>query len=270
MSEMKKKIEEILNLVSLENKYAVVTGAGGGIGEAIAEILGKAGAKVFLVDLDEIALKKVKGKLDTMDINTEYFILDLSKKSEIEKFWSEIDPIPNILINNVGVYPLIEFTKLDEKNYNRVMQINLESYLWMSQSFIKANMRLKKGGIIVNIASIEAILPFQEHLTHYAISKAGVIALTRSLARDYGKKGFRVNAILPGGIVTKGTKNVAKKILHFNLNLLKSGYDFISRLPLKRAGKPIDIAKMVLALVSDLASYVQGAVIPVDGGFLSA
>ncbi len=129
----------------------------------------------------------------------------------------------------------------------------------------------EKGGVIVNISSIEGVVPFKEDLAHYSISKSGVIALTRSLARDYGKKGFRVNGVLPGAIKTPGTKILIKNaILKLQLNLVRTLMDFNSRLTIGRWGDADEIAKVVLFLSSDLASYVHGAIIPVDGGFLSA
>jgi NAD(P)-dependent dehydrogenase (short-subunit alcohol dehydrogenase family) len=138
----------------------------------------------------------------------------------------------------------------------------------MSQHMIRR--RINQGGVIINVASIEALLPFMDHLSHYGASKAGVIALSRGLARDYGKNKFRVNVLVPGGIVTPGTMGVAKSITKLNLGLVKSGIEFRQRLPLRRAGKPDEVALMTLVLASDLSSYVHGAVIPVDGGFLSA
>jgi len=148
------------------------------------------------------------------------------------------------------------------------MGINLHSVYWMCQHMIRR--RLKLGGVIVNVGSIEAILPFKEDLAHYSVSKAGVIALTRALAREFGRKGFRVNAVVPGGIATEGTKAVARGIFRLQLSLLKEGILFQQRLPLGRIGQPDEVARMVLVLASDLSSYVHGAVIPVDGGFLSA
>ena len=129
---------------------------------------------------------------------------------------------------------------------------------------------MKKGGVIINMGSVEAILPFEKDLVHYNISKAGVIALTRALAKEYGGAGFRINAILPGGIITPGTKAVAKEITHLKLGLIKSGLEFKARLPLGRGGQPDEVARMIVVLASDLSSYVHGALIPVDGGFLSA
>ena len=155
------------------------------------------------------------------------------------------------------------------KFYSNTLDVNLNSVFWMCQNFIKK--RLGKGGIIINLSSIEAILPFKEDLAHYCVSKSGVIALTRSLARDYGKDGFRINVILPGAIKTQGTDNLVRKAISgFKFNLLKTGYDFQTRLALGRWGDPDEVAKVALFLSSNLASYVQGALIPVDGGFLSS
>ena len=113
-------------------------------------------------------------------------------------------------------------------------------------------------------------MPFKEDLAHYSVSKAGVIALTRALAKEYGRRGFRVNAIVPGGIITRGTMAVAKGVLRLQFGLLKTGAEFKQRLPIGRMGQPDEVARMVLVLASDLSSYVHGAVIPVDGGFLAA
>jgi NAD(P)-dependent dehydrogenase (short-subunit alcohol dehydrogenase family) len=149
-----------------------------------------------------------------------------------------------------------------------LVDINLKSALLMGQHMIKR--RLRKGRVIINIGSIEALIPFVEGMASYSISKAGVIALTRSLAKEDGKNRFRVNAIIPGGIITPGTKAVAKEVAQLRLGLLRTGVLFSTRLPLRRGGQPDEVARITVVLASDLASYVHGALIPVDGGFLSA
>jgi NAD(P)-dependent dehydrogenase (short-subunit alcohol dehydrogenase family) len=148
------------------------------------------------------------------------------------------------------------------------MDINLYSVVTMCQHMIAGRMR--KGGVIINIGSIEAIMPFAEGLVPYDLSKIGVIALTRSLAKEYGRHGFRINAIVPGGIATPGTRAVAKRLAHFDTEVIRTGIEFKMRLPLNRGGQPDEVARIALVLATDLASYVQGALIPVDGGFLSA
>ncbi len=178
------------------------------------------------------------------------------------------DSVPDILVNNAGIYPFRDFLDVDEALYEKVLAVNLDSVYWMCQEMI--GRRLKKGGVIINLGSIEAVLPFKEDLAHYSVSKAGVIALTRALAKEHGKDGFRINALLPGGIITEGTREAAKGLLRFNFSLIKTGIEFKQRLPIGRMGRPDEVASMALVLASDLSSYVHGAAIPVDGGFLAA
>jgi len=113
-------------------------------------------------------------------------------------------------------------------------------------------------------------MPFAECMAPYSISRAGVIALTRTLAKEYGKDGFRINAIIPGGIITPGIKAVAKEITQLKLGLLRTAVLFSTSLPLKRGGQPYEVAHIAVVLASDLSSYIHGVLIPVDGGFLSA
>ncbi len=157
---------------------------------------------------------------------------------------------------------------MDEAFLKKVMDINLNSVFWMCQHMIRS--RLKKGGVIINMGSIEAVMPLKEELAHYDISKAGVMVLSRALASEYGKHGFRINVLVSGGIWTSGTKNMAKEVVKLKLNVVKSGIEYCMRTPLGRLGKPDEIARMALVLASDLSSYVNGTLIVVDGGFLSA
>jgi NAD(P)-dependent dehydrogenase (short-subunit alcohol dehydrogenase family) len=171
-------------------------------------------------------------------------------------------------VNNAGIYPTKPFLDVDEAFLKKVMDVNLNSVFWMCQHMIRR--RLKKGGVIINLGSIEAIMPFKEQLCHYDISKAGIMAFTRALANEYGKHGFRINALVPGGIWTSGTRSLAKEVMKFKLNVVKSGIEYNMRTPLGRLGNPDEIARMALVLASDLSSYVHGTLITVDGGFLSA
>ena len=178
------------------------------------------------------------------------------------------DKGPDILVNTAGIYPMKNFLELDEAFLKNAMDKNLNSALWMCQDMIKA--RMKRGGVIINIASVEAIMPFKEDLVPYGLSKIGVIMLTRSLASEYGRQGFRINAIVPGGVLTPGTRNLAKEALKFNVGIIKSGLEYRQRLPMGRLGQPDEIARMALVLAHDLSSYVHGTLVAVDGGFLSA
>ena len=114
-------------------------------------------------------------------------------------------------------------------------------------------------------------MPFKRDLTQYSLSKVGVITLTRDLAREFAGKNFNINAILPGGIQTPGTKGAAWKALAtLDLGLFSDAYNFRQRIPAGRFGDADEVARMVVVLASDLASYVHGALLPVDGGFLSS
>ncbi len=266
---MKNTLTPLAELISLEGKRALITGSAVGIGKAMAYRFAEAGADLELVDINRRSLEAVKRELLQFKPEVNIHKVDLSQKEEVDSLWGELKgKEPDILINNAGIYPFRDFLKVDEAFFSKVMDINLKSALLMCQHMIRR--RLRKGGVIINIGSIEAILPFAEDLVPYDISKAGVIALTKALAKKYGRKGFRINAIIPGGISTPGTRAVAKEITQFKMGLLKTGLEFKMRLPLNRGGRPDEVACMALVLASDLSSYVHRALIPVDGGFLSA
>ncbi len=266
---MVEKLKPLKELISLRGKRTLITGAAAGIGRAMAIRFAEAGSDLQLVDIDVKKLTSLKKELSDLNSQVDSFEVDIAKKEEIDSLWDKLHGIePDILINNAGVYPFQKFLEINRDFLTRVMDINLYSVVTMCQHMITRRMR--KGGIIINIGSIEAIMPFAADLIPYDLSKIGVIALTRSLAKEYGRHGFRINAIIPGGIVTPGTKTVAKKLTHFSTVLIKTGIEFKMRLPLNRGGKPDEVALIALVLATDLSSYVQGALIPVDGGFLSA
>lgn len=257
------------DLISLKGKKALITGSAAGIGKAMAVRFAEAGAELELIDTNREGLRTLKKELSQLTPSINIHKVDLSKKEQIDDVWDHLEgEEPDILINNAGVFPFRKFLEVDEVFLKKIMDINLNSTFWMCQHMIKR--RGKRGGVIINVGSIEAILPFEKDLVHYNVSKIGVIGLTRALAKEYGSNGFRINVIVPGGIVTPGTKAVAKEITQLKLGLLKTGLEFKVRLPLNRAGHPDEVARMALVLASDLSSYVHGALIPVDGGFLSA
>jgi NAD(P)-dependent dehydrogenase (short-subunit alcohol dehydrogenase family) len=261
--------KSISELISLQGHRALITGAAAGIGRAIAQRFAEAGVELNLVDRDSAPLNALARELTKTGAKSRSSSADLSDKNEIERVWDEIgSPVPDILVNNAGIYPFKDFTDIDQEFVDRVMDTNLHSVTWNCYEMIRR--RKKLGGVIINLGSIEAVLPFKDDLAIYGVSKAGVIALTRALAKEHAKHGFRVNALLPGGVVTKGTTSAAKGVLQLKLGLVKTGWDFRQRLPAARFGLPDEVARMALVLASDLASYVHGAAIPVDGGFLSA
>lgn len=269
MFSKKSKVKPLSELVSLSGERALITGSAMGIGRAIASRFAEAGANLELVDVNEKKLKAVKDELSEFDVDISIHNVDLSKKEEIDALWNELEgKEPSILVNNAGIYPFISFLKIDGESLKKVLETNLNSIFWMCRNMIER--RLEKGGVIINVSSIEAMLPFKEDLAHYSVSKAGVIALTRALAKEYGKRNFRINAIMPGGIMTPGVKNIIKEIFKLKLGIIKTAVEYRQRLPLGRFGKQDEVACMALVLASDISSYVHGTSIPIDGGFLSA
>jgi NAD(P)-dependent dehydrogenase (short-subunit alcohol dehydrogenase family) len=266
---VKKNLPPLSELISLKNKKALITGSGTGIGEAIAYRFAEAGASLELIDVNEEKLNKVRE--DLRQFNTEINIskVNLSRKEEIDALWGKMHgKEPEILVNNAGIYPAKSFLNVDEVFLKNVMDVNLTSVFWMCQHMIRS--RVRKGGTIINTGSIEAVMPLKEGLSHYDVSKAGVMVLSRALASEYGKNGFRINVLVPGGIWTQGTKSLAKEAMKFKTNIVKSGIEYGMRTPLGRMGRPDEIARMALVLASDLSSYMNGTLVVVDGGFLSA
>jgi len=181
-------------LVSLDKKRALITGSGSGIGRAIAYRFAEAGARLELVDINEESLASVEEELEHFNTEINVHRVNLSKKEEIDSLWERLaGKEPGILVNNAGIYPTKPFLDVDESFLKKVMDVNLNSVFWMCQHMIRS--RLKKGGVIINTGSIEAVMPLKEDLAHYGISKAGIMVLSRALASEYGKRGFRINVL---------------------------------------------------------------------------
>ncbi len=194
---MKKVLKPLAELVSLKGQRALITGSAVGIGRAMAYRFAEAGADLELVDINKRGLSSVKRELAGFESVINTHIVDISQKEEVASLWEELSgKEPDILVNNAGIYPFKNFLEVDDAFFRKVMDINLSSAFWMCHHMIRR--RLKRGGVIINIGSIEAILPFAKDLVPYSISKAGVIALTRALAKEYGNRGFRINVIIPG------------------------------------------------------------------------
>lgn len=266
---VKSNLPSLQELISLKGKRALITGSGIGIGQAIAYRFAEAGANLELVDINEENLLHVKEDLQRFNVEIGIHNVDLSKKDNIDSLWGRLaGKEPDILVNNAGIYPSKNFLEVDETFLKKVMDVNLNSVFWMCQHMIKT--RARKGGIIINTGSIEAIMPLKEGLAHYDVSKAGVMVLSRALASEYGKRGFRINVLVPGGIWTQGTKSVAKDALKLRPDIIRTGVEYGMRTPLGRMGDADEVARMAIVLACDLSSYVTGTLLVVDGGFLSA
>lgn len=257
-------------LLSMSGRQILITGAASGIGKAMAMRFADAGASLHLVDNDEIQLALTAQELNNTGAQITTYVVDLSHKTQIDRFWKDFEgALPDTLINNAGCYPMQDFLEVTAGFLEKNLRVNLEAAIWMCQHFIAQ--RKGTGGVIINVSSVEALIPFRDDLVPYSVSKAGILALTRALARAYGRQHIRVNALVPGAIKTPATAQLKKMAMkHLDLGLVKTGYQFASRLSLGRWGEADEVARVALFLASDLANYVQGAAIPVDGGFLAS
>ncbi len=251
---MNKKLILIMDL-NLEDKVIIVSGASKGIGLACTELFLNEGAKVIALARDTSLLQQTDRLVP--------FSIDVSKKEEIEKFKKLIGtrfPKIDVLINNVGSNIRKETLDYTDEDFNRILDINLKSAYNLSKilfPFIKKD----GGGNIVNVSSVASKRSFKTSTMVYAMTKAAMNQMTEFLAMEWGQYNIRVNAILPWYINTALVKTVLE-----DPGKLKS---IKEKTPLGRVGEPKEVANVIAFLASEKSSYVSGALIPVDGGFLS-
>ncbi len=259
-------------LINLEGKTAIVTGGAAGIGAAIARRLAEAGARVVVADIFSPTPDQVKQEFGELSPKVSFFKCDVSKEEQVKamvghtvKEFGSLD----IVVNNAGIYPRKPLLEMTGEDFSRVIGVNLLGTFLCSLHASREMVRLRREGCIINIASIEAVHPSSTGMAAYDASKGGVLMLTKSLARELGAHGIRVNAIAPGAILTRaiishtGRRNPDEE--KAGLKELKA---FMARMALGRMGEPDDIARVALFLASDMAGYITGEMIVVDGGYL--
>ena len=259
-------------LINLTGKNAIVTGGAMGIGFAIARRLAEAGAGVLIADSDVETAQKASDELKSYGYHAVFAQCDVSREKEVQDTVNatvrEMGSI-DTLINNAGIYPRTPLEQMTGADFEKVISVNLTGTFLCSRYASQEMIKQRRGGSIINIASIEAIHPSSTGMSAYDASKGGVLMLTKSLARELGQYSIRVNAIAPGGIMTRGVLShmgtSSKEQEKAQLKELKA---FMARMPLGRMGEADDVARVALFLASDLASYITGDLIIVDGGYL--
>jgi 3-oxoacyl-[acyl-carrier protein] reductase len=249
----------------LQNHIAVITGAGSGIGRAIAIGYAREGAQVAVLDINGEAAEKTAAEIRDAGGNAHAFTLDVSDRMACRdvaaKIAREVGAV-SILVNNAGINRRNAFAGDPDavvKDWQDIMAINLNGPFNVTHAFLGA-LRAAKGRI-VNIASIQSFVHVRTpNSPAYTTSKHGVLGFTRALAAELGKDGVRVNAIGPGFIETPLNAAVRAS----NPELVKV---FLDHTPLGRAGKPEDIVGPAIFLASDLSAYVTGAIVMADGGY---
>lgn len=257
---------------ALEGEVAIVTGGAGGIGQAAARSLARAGARVALVDLDADQVDKAREDLaeatgrDTKDLLS--IAADVTVASQVEHYvervQSELGAL-TILFNNAGIEgEVASAADYDEGVFERVLRVNVIG-AWLNLKYAGRAMRETGSGSIVNTASGAALrgLPY---MSAYVASKHAVLGLTRTAALELADAGVRVNAICPGPISTRMMDSLESQHESVGVSAEDARSLLTAGIPMHRYGEPEEIAEVVAFLASDAASYITGAVIPIDGG----
>ncbi len=243
----------------LKDKTAIVTGAARGIGREIALALAREGADIAICDIDEQALDQAKADIEALGRSCFVKVVDVGKYDSCENMANKILDKFNkidILINNAGITRDGLLMRMKEEDWDAVLTVNLKGAFNFTKAACKAMIK-QRYGKIVNIASIIGIIG-NAGQANYAASKAGIIGLTKSSAKELASRGINVNAIAPGFIQTAMTDKLTDA----------QKEDMLKLIPLKKLGSPKNIADLVLFLVSDDSSYITGEVIKVDGGMV--
>lgn len=250
--------------VQLPDKVALVTGAGRGIGRAIALGLAQAGARVAINDINPDTAERTAREIRDSGGEAVAFAADVANKLAVHTMinsclerWGRLD----ILVNNAGVEPKASILTMDEYDWDRTLAVNLKGAFLCSQ-FAGRVMREQGSGVIVNIASIGGHkIPLKDRAA-YCASKAGLVGFTRECAREFAAYGIRVNAVCPGVIETEMTAQLRQ-----NPEQMRK---WLEDIPQGRLGTPEDVVGLVLFLCSEAAAYITGQAIHVDGGKVMA
>ena len=239
----------------LEGKTALITGAARGIGKAIALRFAAEGANIAFTDL--AVNEETQAEIAALGVQCKSYAsnaADFAETEELVKQVKEDFGTIDVLVNNAGITKDGLMLRMTEQQWDAVIGVNLKSAFNFIHAVVPVMMR-QRGGSIINMASVVGVHG-NAGQANYAASKAGMIALAKSIAQEMGPKGIRANAIAPGFIETAMTAQLPEAVRE----------DWMKKIPLRRGGKPEDVADVALFLASDLSSYVSGQVIQIDGG----
>ncbi len=243
--------------MNFSNQNVIITGGTRGIGAALSKAFLNAGATVIATYAgNDDRAHSFKASVENAEqLHLRKF--DVSKKDQVDQFWSELDKEfeqIHVLVNNAGIRKDGIMASMDEQSWDDVLDVNLKGTYLMSQAAVLKMMRARFGRII-NMSSIGGVLGLAGQ-SNYAASKAGQMALAKTLSKEVGKRGITVNCVLPGFIETELISDLPEAQVK----------EYKSQVALKRFGKPEEVANTVLFLASDKASYITGASIEVSGG----
>lgn len=243
----------------LKDKVAAITGAARGIGKEIATLFAKEGASLAICDVDFHALETAAKQMESLGVDILPLEVDVSNTAAVEWMFNKIlDKFEkiDILINNAGITRDSLIVRMREEDWDKVIAINLKGAFNCTRAASKIMLR-QKSGKIVNIASIIGLMG-NAGQANYAASKAGLIGLTKSVAKELAPRGITVNAIAPGFIQTDMTAGLPQEVKE----------KLFEQIPMRKLGQPADVANLALFLSSGDSNYITGQVIKIDGGLL--
>lgn len=245
--------------MDMQGKITLVTGGASGIGETISRLFAKNGAMVIIYDMDEAKANELKNELVSEGLKCEAYKVDVSSfiatqalGKELKEKFGKID----ILVNNAGITKDQLMLRMSEEDFDKVLDVNLKGSWNMIKSVVPYMTKARYGRII-NIASVAGLIG-NAGQANYSASKAGLIGLTKSVAREFGKRNITCNAVAPGYIETKMTEILPDSVKEH----------YLKEIPLGRYGQVGDVASVVLFLASEHANYITGQVLHVDGGMV--
>jgi 2-keto-3-deoxy-L-fuconate dehydrogenase len=249
-------------MFSLKNKKAVVTGGGSGIGKAIASILAKQGAEVHIIELGTEQAQDTINEITSNGGVAFSYGCDVADHQAVHEVFNQIGPI-NILINNAGIAHIGKADTTDEADFDRVMRVNVKGVYNCLHAAIP-QIRLAGGGVIINMASIAALIGLPDRFV-YSAAKGAVKAITMSVAKDYIGENIRCNSISPARVHTPFVDGFLQKNYPDNIPEM---FEKLSKTqPIGRMAKPEEVGALALYLCSDEASFITGCDYPIDGGF---
>jgi len=251
-------------MFSLAGKTALVTGAGSGIGAAIARMFARAGAHVYVTDCAEGSGREIVQQIVEDGGKAEFALLDISELSQCaavaDRVLTDTGGL-DILVNNAGIGNVGTMATTEVDDLDRVYSVNVRGTFLVTKAFLPSMLE-RRSGVIVNIASIAGLIAVRDRLA-YTVTKHAIVGLTRAMALDHAQQGIRVNAICPGRVATPWVEARLKEYP----DPQKAFEEMCSTQPMGRMGKPEEIAAAALYLASDEAAFVTGAMLTPDGGW---
>ncbi len=250
-------------MFSLQNKTAIITGGGSGIGRAISQLFGKQGAIVHILELNEEAASEVVDIIRALGGQAQAHVCNISEQEAVHAVFNKIGTV-DILVNNAGIAHIGKADTTTEMDFDRVFQVNVKGTYNCIHAAVK-QMLIKDGGVILNMSSIAAVVGIADRFA-YSMSKGAVLAMTLSVARDYVKNNIRCNCISPARVHTPFVDGFIAK--NYPGNEAEMFAKLSASQPVGRMGNPEEVASLALYLCSQEAGFVTGCDYPIDGGFI--